>query len=104
MSLIEAFFTQTATIQPFIREGSGEPVYGPSEERRCRMERGKFLTTVNRYFAGTVDQAPAHAKMFCTGEAIPERSLVRCDGQEFVVINCEVMRGFADNHLEVYLQ
>ena len=104
MSLIEMFFTQSATITPFVREGNGEPVYGKTETRPCRMERGKHLQNVYSNNDGTVDQALASAKMFCTGAPIPERSLVVCDGQEFVVINCEIKNGFADNHLEVYLE
>lgn len=103
MSLIELFFGQIAIITPFVREASGEPVYGPPDVRKCRMERGKHLTTGGGA-SGTVDQTVAQAKMFCVGEPIPERSIVECDGQVFIVINCEVMRGFADNHLEVYLE
>lgn len=103
MSLIELLFTQEATIKPFVREGSGVPVYGTEETRRCRMERGKHLT-VRDAGAGTTEQSTANAMMFCTGDPIPERSLVSCDGQDFVVINCEVLHGFADHHLEVYLE
>lgn len=100
------FFTQTAVITPFVREGSGVPVYGENETRKCRMERGKHLQTSNLGFSGgsTVDQTVANAKMFCVGSPIPERSLVVCDGQEFTVINCEVKNGFRDHHLEVYLE
>ena len=98
------FFTQTATITPFVREGSGGPVYGKTETRVCRMERGKHLQNVYKNADGTIDQTVAQAKMFCTGSPIPERSLVVCEGQEFVVINCEVKNGFADHHLEVYLE
>lgn len=102
------FFRQVATITPFIREGSGGPIYGQPEVRKCRMERGKHLgradTPTSGGSAGTVDQTIANARMFCTGAPIPERSLVSCDGQDFIVINCDVMTGFADNHLEVYLE
>lgn len=104
MSLIEMFFTQKATITPFVREGSGEPVYGETETRPCRMQRGKHLQNLYKSTDGTVEQTVAQAKMFCEGAPIPERSLVVCDGQEFTVINCEVKNGFADNHLEVYLE
>lgn len=103
MSLIELFFTQTATITPFVREGSGCPIFGTPETRKCRMERGRHLMGGGSA-DGTVDQIVANARMFCVGDAIPSRSRVTCDGQDFVVISCEVMRGFADNHLEVYLE
>ena len=106
MGLISFLLCQTATITPFLREGAGEPIYGEPETRPCRMERGKHLNAQNSFIhpSGTYDQVTANAKMFCEGEAIPERSLVTCDGQTFVVINCEVKNGFADNHLEVYLE
>lgn len=104
MSLIGMFFTQSATITPFVREASGEPVYGETETRPCRMQRGRHLQNVYNNSDGTVDQVLANAKMFCEGAPIPSRSLVVCDGQEFVVINCDVKNGFADHHLEVYLE
>lgn len=104
MSLIELFFTQTATIKPFSHMGNGEPVYGEEETRRCRMERGKNLRAIGTGANGDIEEIAAHARMFCVGEQIPSRSKVTCDGQEFTVINCAVMNGFADNHLEVYLE
>lgn len=104
MGLISYLLCQTATITPFIREGAGEPIYGDPETRPCRMERGLHLQHTYKNPSGSLDQSPANAKMFCEGEKIPERSLVTCDGQTFVVINCEVKNGFADNHLEVYLE
>ena len=104
MALIDMFFTQTATITPFVRMGSGKPVYGQAETRKCRMERGKRLQNVYKNLDGTGDEVVANAKMFCTGAPIPSHSIVQCDGQEFVVIDCDVMNGFADHHLEVYLE
>lgn len=105
MALIDMFFTQTATITPFVRMGSGKPVYGEAETRKCRMERGKKLQAMlNRNIDGTVDEVVANARMFCTGDPIPSRSIVQCDGQQFTVIDCDVMNGFADHHLEVYLE
>lgn len=104
MALIEMFFTQTATITPFVRMGSGKPIYGQAETRRCRMERGKKLQNVYKNLDGTADEIVANARMFCTGDPIPSRSIVQCDGQEFTVIDCDVMNGFADHHLEVYLE
>lgn len=103
MGLIEMYFTQLATITPFVREGDAEPVYGEAETRKCRMERGRHLVSGGAA-NGTTEQIVANAKMFCVGDPIPTRSLVQCDGQEFVVLSCDIMRGFADHHLEVYLE
>ena len=103
MSLIEMLFTQQATITPFLREGNAEPIYGEVESRKCRIERGRYL--VNTAGAnGTADQVVANARMFCVGQSIPERSLIDSDGQQYVVINCVIMNGFGDHHLELYLQ
>lgn len=104
MGLIDMFFAQTATITPFVRMGNGEPIYGEAETRPCRMERGKNLRAIGTGASGDVEEIAAHARMFCTGAQIPARSKVACEGQEFTVINCAVMNGFADNHLEVYLE
>ena len=104
MALIEMFFTQTATITPFLRMGSGKAVYGKPETRPCRMERGKRLQNVYKNLDETGDEVVANARMFCVGEPIPHRSIVECDGQQFTVIDCDVMHTFADHHLEVYLE
>lgn len=104
MALIEMLFAQTATITPFLREGNGKPVYGPSETRRCRIERGRHLRHTYVNPDGSLDQVEAKTKMFCVGAPIPARSRVVCDGQEFMVVDCEIKNGFADNHLEVYLE
>lgn len=104
MGLIDLFFTQTAVIEPFLHMGDGEPVFGARETRACRMERGKNLRTIGKGSSGDVEEIAAHARMFCTGSEIPSRSKITCEGQEFTVINCSVMNGFADNHLEVYLE
>ena len=102
--MIDFFLRQTATITPFVREGAGAPIYGPPETRRCRMERGKHIQYVHKYADGPLEQILASARMFCTGEAIPDKSLVECDGQKFVVVGCDVLNAFADHHLEVILQ
>ena len=104
MALIDFFLRQTATITPFVREGAGAPIYGPPETRRCRMERGKNIEYTYKNPAGTIEQIVAKAKMFCTGAPIPDKSLVECDGQKYMVIGCEVLNTFADHHLEVILQ
>lgn len=103
MSLISAFFAQSAQIRPFIRDGAAEPVYGPSEARKCRLQRGRHLLQTSGA-NGTADQVVANAKMFCEGDPIPERSIVEVDGQSYTVISCDIKNGFVDNHLEVYLQ
>ena len=103
MSLIMAFLAQEATIRPFIREGGAEPIYGAAETRKCRLQRGRHLQSAPGG-DGTADQVVANAKMFCEGAPIPERSIVTCDGGEYTVINCDIKNGFADNHLEVWLQ
>lgn len=103
MSLIEAFFRQTVTVTPYIREGNGEPIYGAAETRKCRLERGRHIQTTYKNPDGQIDEVVANAKMFCTGNPIPEKSLVTFDGQDMTVIRCAVMNGFNDHHLEVYL-
>lgn len=104
MALIDAFLKQTVTIKPFVREASGGPVYGRVETRRCRLERGKNLQTTYKNADGQIDQTLADTKMFCTGTAIPERSIVTYEGKEYTVLKCYVSVGFKDDHLEVYLQ
>lgn len=103
MALIENFFNQVAVITPFIRDGGGEPIYGESETRKCRLERGKFLRRGGSA-DGTIDELIGNARMFCVGDPIPARSFVACEGQEFTVIDCAVKNGFLDHHLEVALQ
>lgn len=103
MALIEMLFTQTVNISPFIREGSGEPIFGEPETRKCRLQRGHYLQNVGGA-SGAVEQVVAQAKMFCVGEYIPPRSIVTHEGRDYTVINCEVLNGFADHHLEVYLE
>ena len=104
MALIEAFFRHEVSILPFIRQGSGEPVYGLAETRRCRIERGLNLKTVYKNPDGQMDEIVASARMFCVGSPIPPRSIVTFEGTDYTVINCAVMNGFRDNHLEVYLE
>ena len=103
MSLISSLFTQEVTIYPFIREGAAEPIYGESETRKCRLQRGRYLTNTSGA-DGTADQVTANAKLFCEGLPIPERSRILFDDSEYVVINCAAKNGFADHHLEIYLQ
>ena len=104
MALIDAFLTQTAAIKPFIRAASGELIYGDEERRPCRIEQGANLEASTYSVAdGQIDQIVANARMYCRGDAIPNRSIVICDGREYTVIKCSVLRGFHAGHLEVYL-
>ena len=104
MAIIEGFFTQTVIVKPFLRQGSGEPVYGKTEPRKCRLERGLNLKTVYKDRDGQIDQNVASAKMFCVGTPIPPRSIVTFEGAEYTVINCRDHGGFVGDHLEVYLE
>ena len=104
MSLISFALRQMVTIKPYLREGAGESIYGRTEQRRCRLERGKNLKTVYKNPSGQIDEKVACAKMICEGPPIPPRSIVTFEGERYTVINCYVANGFKDNHLEVYLE
>lgn len=104
MALIDAFLKWTAQIKPYLRDAGGEILYGETESRKCRMQRGGNLRTTYKNPDGQIDQVIANAKMFCTGEPIPTKSIVIFEGKEYVVMRCDVATGFSDNHLEVYLE
>ena len=105
MSMIGFLLRQTATIRPWIRYGAdGEDVYGDPETRKCRIQRTRDLEHTYKNPAGTLDQVLARAKMFCTGDPIPERSIVTVDDQEYIVIECYHAFGFGEDHLEVTLE
>lgn len=104
MSLIKAFLKQDITIKPFIRQGSGEPVYGQETARKCRIERGANLKVVYKNPSGSIEEVTAIARLYCLGDPIPARSVVTHDGTEYTVISCVVMTAFKDHHLEVYLE
>ncbi len=104
MPLIDFLLTQTASIEPWVREASGEDIYGTTETRKCRLQRGRFLENTYKNPDGALDQVVGRAKMFCTGTPIPERSVVTVDGEEFIVISCYRAYGFSEDHLEVVLQ
>ena len=102
VALIEAFLRQTVTIRPYVREGSGGPIYGPEERRKCRIE--PCLTLTRQYHVdGTMDDDPARATLFCTGREIPRRSIAVIDGEEYTVTRCDILRTFTEDHLEVTL-
>lgn len=104
MSMIGFLLRQTATVEPWIRSANGKDFYGPPEERKCRVQRGRDLEHTYKNPAGAMDQTLTRAKMFCTGEAIPERSKVTVDGEEYIVLECYRAFGFGEDHLEVELQ
>lgn len=103
MALIDAFFTQSAEVKPFERQGDGEPIFGAVETRPCRIEMGAHLTTVHDRKDGQIDQVEARALMFCNGPKIPTDSIVTYDGEDYRVVRCEEMVGFGFSHCEVYL-
>lgn len=105
MSFIGFLLTQTAVIRPWVRYANGEDIYAEErEERPCRLQAMRDLETTYKNPDGQVDQVIGRAKMFCTGDPIPERSIVTVDGQEFTVLRCYRAWGFTFDHLEVTLQ
>lgn len=102
VALIDAFLRQTVTVRPYVREGSGGPIYGPEEHRKCRIEPCLTLTRQSGV-SGTLDDDPARATMFCTGREIPRRSIVIHEGEEYTVTRCDILRTFTEDHLEVTL-
>lgn len=103
MALINAFLRQTVSLKRFIGLRDGAPAYDTPEEIKCRFERGHFLRSVATFSSGIVDEVPAGARMYCTGDDIPKRSVVVYNGKEYIVTNCKVLNGFNDDHLEVLL-
>ena len=104
MSLIEAFFDKEAIIRPYLRYGGGAPVYGEPQVRACRLEPAPNVKIVYKNASGSIVETVASALMFCTGEEIPVNSECTVGGRTMRVIKCPVMSGFAQHHLEVYLE
>lgn len=105
MSMIGFLLRQTAVIRPWLRYGgNGQDIYGDPEERKCRIQRSRDLEHTYKNPAGGMDQVLARAKMYCTGEPIPERSRVTVGGAEYIVLECYRAYGFGEDHLEVKLQ
>lgn len=104
MATIDFLLRQTATIIPWVRSANGKDIYGSPEERKCRIQCRRDLEHTYKDPDGAMDQVLARAKMFCTGNPIPERSKVTVDGQEYIVLDCYPARGFGPSHLEVVLQ
>lgn len=104
MSMIGFLLCQTATITPWVRYANGKDIYGEPETRKCRIQRSRDLEHTYKNPAGGMDQVLARAKMFCTGDPIPERSKVTVNGSEYIVLECYRAFGFGEDHLEVTLQ
>lgn len=104
MALIDFLLRQTATITPWVRYANGEDIYGETETRPCRIQRMRDLEVTYKNPDGTIDQVVARATMFCCGSPIPERSVVKVDGQEYIVLRCYRAFGFSEDHLEVTLE
>lgn len=104
MSMIGFLLRQEATIRPWIRFANGEDIYGIAETRPCRLQRKRDLEHTYKNPSGAMDQVIARAKMYCTGDPIPERSIVTVDGTEYIVLECYRAFGFSEDHLEVVLQ
>ena len=104
MSLIKPFLTEEITIEPFVRVGGGQIVYGEKETRPCRIEPAPNTKVVYKNPHGALAETVASATVFCEGEEIPVNSKVYCNGHEMRVIKCALMRGFGQHHLEVSLE
>lgn len=101
--LIDFLLRQRCQVLPFLGTQGGEDRYGESQERRCRLQEAQRLENPGGA-PGVRDDIPARAMMFCTGDMIPPRSVVTCEGRRYVVTGCVRARGFAEEHLEVTLQ
>ena len=101
MGFISAFLTETITIEPYERFGGGEILYGPPEERPCRIQPIPETKIVYKNPSGSLVETVAAALIFCEGEEIPVNSKITCKGHEHRVIKCALMRGFGQHHLEV---
>lgn len=103
--LIDFLLRQECTIRPCLREAEGQDVYGEPETRKCRIQADRQLNHTYVNPDGPLDQNIGNqTKMFCTGEIIPTRSIVECDGQKYIVVRCYKAYGFSQDHLEVLLQ
>jgi len=106
MSMIQFLLRWECKIKPFIRNVNGEDIYGPEETRKCRIEFGNYLVNHSQGGLGSViDQIAAKAKMFCTGDPIPTRSIVYFEGRTLIVIGCSPKYGMGGiDHLEIMLE
>ena len=101
---MESLLVHLATIIPYLRQGSGGPLYGEPETRKCRMEPGTGHKVVYKKPGGVIQETVANMLMFCLGDPIPVYSRVVWEGQEMLVIRCQQMLGPGLHHLEVALE
>lgn len=101
--IIDFLLRQRCRVSPWLGLRNGMDQYGETEERACRLQMNRRLENPAGA-PGVKDVIPARALMFCTGEMIPERSVVECEGERYIVTGCKRTRGFAEEHLEVTLQ
>lgn len=101
--LIEFLLRQTCEVAPWLGTAQGREIYGLAETRACRLQSARHLEGVSG-IDGVADAVTARAMMFCTGEMIPERSRVCCEGRQYIVIACRKASGLGQEHLEVELR
>ena len=104
VSLISPFLTEEIIIEPYVRMGGGQIIYGEAETRPCRIEPAPKTKVVYKNPHGSLVETTAGALVFCEGDAIPINSRVTVKGHEMRVIQCSLMRGFGRHHLEVSLE
>lgn len=103
MSLIDHFLNDSVIVTPYSHQGNGAPVYEKAHYRKCRIQTGLRVETTYKNPDGQIDQVIANAKIFVTGDIIPPASIVMHEDIEYIVVRCDVKRGFGPSHLEVYL-
>ncbi|MBQ9198368.1 MAG: hypothetical protein IJ157_14190 [Clostridia bacterium] len=101
--LIDFLLRQRCTVLPWLGMEDGRDVYGEAQDRACRLQERRRLEN-GPGGDGVSDVAEANALMFCTGDAIAERSRVECEGKRYIVLACRKVHGFGQEHLEVTLQ
>ncbi|MBQ9301287.1 MAG: hypothetical protein IJ214_12350 [Clostridia bacterium] len=101
--LIDFLLRQKCVVRPWLRTEDGRDIYADAQTRSCRLQAGRYLEN-GAGVDGVSDAVTARAMLFCTGEMIPERSLVECEGRTYIVLSCRAARGWGQEHLEVTLQ
>ena len=102
--MMDALLIHRATLYPYLRQGSGGPLYGAPEERQCRMEPGFRDKVVYKDASGIIHETVSGMLMFCRGDPIPVLSRVIWEGLEMRVVRCREMMGMGRHHLEVDLE
>ncbi|MBO6164485.1 MAG: hypothetical protein J6N77_05460 [Lachnospiraceae bacterium] len=101
--MIRAFLTETAIIEPFLRETMDGEILDMAEARQCRVEPAPQIESVLKGFHGEVETVNARSVMFTEGRPIPVKSRVTIGNQIYKVIHCDAYHGFPGSYLEVYL-